>query len=194
MNRILFVCTGNTCRSPMAEGLMRKILADEGLAGIEVRSAGVAAQDGTPISEHAAFVLKSNGCIGPQRSAALSQSTVEWADLILTMTSAHKRYTIQRFPETVDKIHTLKEYVEADSAAAAKIAEVERLMTDIQLKQALAKPVTDEERSRIVTLQRELPNPDIADPFGGSLQQYESCAAEIHACLIKLAAKLKDAR
>lgn len=194
MNRILFVCTGNTCRSPMAEGLMRKILADEGLAGIEVQSAGVAAQDGTPISEHAANVLKANGCTGPLRSAALSQSTVEWADLILTMTSAHKRYAIQRFPDAVDKIHTLKEYVEADSAAAAKIAEVESLMTDIQLKQALAEPVTDEERFRIAALQRELPNPDIADPFGGSLQEYEDCAAEIHACLIKLAAKLKEAR
>lgn len=194
MNRILFVCTGNTCRSPMAEGMMRKILSEEGLTDIEVRSAGVAAFEGTQLSDHASSVLKSKGCTGPAASTFLSQFLVDWADLVLTMTSSHKRHTIQLYPEAIDKVYTLKEYVMDDPQDADKISQMESLITEIQLKQALSEPVTDEERARLMMLENELPQPDILDPFGGSLRQYERCAQEIEECLIKLAAKLKQNR
>ncbi|WP_426450443.1 low molecular weight protein arginine phosphatase [Paenibacillus sp. S-38] len=192
MKRILFVCTGNTCRSPMAEGLMRRVAADEGLTGLEVRSAGVAAMEGTPASGHAASVLEARGCPAPSASTYLNQSAVDWADLILTMTSSHKRHTIQLYPEAVDKVHTLKEYVQDDAESAGKLAEVESLVTELQLKQALSGEVTEEERARVRMLQQELPSPDIADPYGGPLRLYEACAQEIEDCLRKLAAKLKS--
>lgn len=194
MNRILFVCTGNTCRSPMAEGMMRKILSEEGLTDIEVRSAGVAAYEGTPLSDHAASVLKSKGCTGPSASTFLSHTLVDWADLVLTMTSSHKRHTIQLYPEAVDKVYTLKEYVQDDPQLADKISEMESLITELQLKQALSEQISEEERTRMLALQKELPQPDIVDPFGGSIRQYESCAQEIEECLIKLTAKLKQNR
>ena len=60
MLRILFVCTGNTCRSPLAEGLLRIRVHQEGLAA-EVRSAGVSAVTGGPISRNSASILQEAG-------------------------------------------------------------------------------------------------------------------------------------
>ncbi|MFE5324175.1 low molecular weight protein arginine phosphatase [Paenibacillus sp. NPDC056579] len=192
MNRILFVCTGNTCRSPMAEGLMRRLLAEHQLPHIEVRSAGVSAMDGAPVSRHAAAILKETGSDCSMSSSTLSRSLIEWADIVLTMTSGHKQHAIGRYPEFIDKIYTLKEYVDDDPNAADLIAEMESLIADLQVKRALSQQVTDEERARILTLERKLPDYDIADPFGGSLSLYRECAEEIEAALLKLVAKLKS--
>ena len=54
--KILFVCTGNICRSPMAEAMARQILLDKGIQEVEVSSAGTSAADGTPVSEGAYLV------------------------------------------------------------------------------------------------------------------------------------------
>ncbi|WP_284643104.1 low molecular weight protein arginine phosphatase [Paenibacillus silviterrae] len=190
--RILFVCTGNTCRSPMAEGMMRLLLQEQGLQDMEVRSAGVAAYDGTAMSDHAATILKEKGFGEELRSTQLNETLVDWADLILTMTNNHKRHTIQLYPHAVDKVATLKEYVDDKLEAAGKIAEMNSLLTELQLKRALAQPVTDEERARLMTLERELPNQDIADPFGGPVSLYRQCAVEIEEQLHKLVRKLKQ--
>lgn len=193
MTRILFVCTGNTCRSPMAESMLVRMAGERGLAWIDVKSAGVAAAEGVPVSKHAAKVLGSKSCSCDNRSKPLTASLVNWADLILTMSSEHKRHVIQRFPEAMEKTETLKEYVHgADEGAQAKIMEMESLLTDLQLKAALAQPVTEEERTRLLTLERELPNPNIADPYGGTLEVYERCASEIEQCLIRLLDRLQE--
>ncbi|WP_281883200.1 low molecular weight protein arginine phosphatase [Paenibacillus sp. YYML68] len=195
MNRILFVCTGNTCRSPMAEGMMKSLIEKAGLTGLEVRSAGVSAFTGMPVSDHARTVLQEKGCALTDGSKLLDEELVQWADLVLTMTASHKRHTIQLHPEAVDKVHTLKEYVaEGGGKDERTIAELESLLSSIQLKQALSEPITDEERMRIIALEKELPSHDISDPFGGPYSLYAACAEEIEEGLHKLVDKLKRLR
>ncbi|MBD0384347.1 low molecular weight protein arginine phosphatase [Paenibacillus sedimenti] len=188
--RILFVCTGNTCRSPLAEGLLRIRVHKEGLAA-EVRSAGVSAVTGGPISRNSALILKEAGFEEQMSSLSIQESEVKWADLILTMTVGHKRSVIQRFPDAVDKTFTLKEYVEDDPLILQAIEEREQLVTELQLKQALAQTISVEERSRIFKLENTIPDYDISDPFGGSMNIYRQTAEEIGNSLDKLIEKMR---
>ncbi|MED1469071.1 low molecular weight protein arginine phosphatase [Bacillus salipaludis] len=106
MRRILFVCTGNTCRSPMAEAILK----NKNLEGIEVRSAGVFAVDGNEASAHAKQVLEENQIVHNHQSSLLSGEEVGWADLILTMTGSHKGAILNYYPESAAKLFTLKEF------------------------------------------------------------------------------------
>lgn len=106
---ILFVCTGNTCRSPMAEA----ILTAKNLDGVEARSAGIFA--GTaPLSENAQSVLNQQQISFSHTSKPLNIENLEWAELVLTMTNSHKMAILQAYPETATKLFTLKEFA-ADS-------------------------------------------------------------------------------
>ena len=90
--RILFVCTGNTCRSPMAEGIAREILRERGWNHVEVRSAGVAAFPGSPISGGALRAAGRHGVsLEDHRSTPLTGELVADSDLILTMSAGHLR-------------------------------------------------------------------------------------------------------
>lgn len=88
--RILFVCTGNTCRSPLAEGITRDLLDRRGWDHVEVASAGAYAAAGAPASEGAARVALRHGLdLSEHRSTPLSPGIVDAADLILVMASSH---------------------------------------------------------------------------------------------------------
>ena len=189
MKRILFVCTGNTCRSPMAEAILRELARGRNKE-LEVRSAGVSTVDGLPVSVHAQTVLRRIGIARTGTSTALDGGSIGWADLILTMTTGHKRHLLQRFPQAVDKTYTLKEFVDSDEAVLDDIAELETLYTEWQMKQALGQQLTQAERSRLLELEQRIPGFDIADPFGGPIASYEESAAEIEAALKKLLDKL----
>ncbi|MEX2414797.1 MAG: low molecular weight protein arginine phosphatase [Paenibacillaceae bacterium] len=178
MKRVLFVCTGNTCRSPMAEGFFR-LLAEESGLDVEVRSAGVSAVEGMQISTNAAAILRDKGAIPAVTSRELSAELTEWSDLILTMTTSHKKEVIQQFPDAVDKTFTLKEFAWNDAITRAKLEAREQLISDLQIKQALQQPITAAEKKQLLELEKELPDMDILDPFGRHLAVYRDCAAEI---------------
>ena len=103
---IFFICTGNTCRSPMAEAIMKA----KKLDGIEIRSAGLFAGGG-PISEHARTVLAEQGIETDHESRSVVSEDIEWATIVLTMTKSHKEALIRSYPGAGHKIYTLKEYV-----------------------------------------------------------------------------------
>ena len=87
---LLFVCTGNTCRSPLAEGIARRMIAERGLADLTVSSAGTSAWPGAPASDGALLVSLEHGIdLSEHRARMLAPDQVAGADLILTMGPHH---------------------------------------------------------------------------------------------------------
>ncbi len=91
MRKILLVCTGNICRSPLAAALMQRALTERGVDGIDVSSAGTGAWDGAPVSEGAYLVGLEQGLdLSGHRARLLTRDVVEQSDLILTMARHHR--------------------------------------------------------------------------------------------------------
>ncbi len=170
IRKILFICTGNTCRSLMAEYLLKKMAKEDGIE-IEVRSAGVSAGMNSQIPALTLMVLGKEG-ISPDDHVVtpLTTTLVEWADLILTMETPHLNRVIGIAPEAKGKVFLLTEY------AIDGNAETQR-----------HKVTVNTGRFAAFGNERGLP-----DPFGGSREAYETCLAQIKECLGRLVMVLKD--
>lgn len=111
MGLILFVCTGNLCRSPMAAGLLRQRLAQDGLdKRYTVQSAGVWAADGQPASANSVTVMTERGVdISDHRAQLLNANLVAEADLILVASREHQQMIANTWPQYRWKVHRLSE-------------------------------------------------------------------------------------
>src|SRR6058998_3029281 len=88
--RILFVCTGNTCRSAIAEAIARKVIIERGLSDVELSSAGTSAWDGAPASDGALLVgMERSLDLSQHRAQTLTRDLVRSADLVLAMGPHH---------------------------------------------------------------------------------------------------------
>ena len=110
---ILFVCTGNTCRSAMAEGIFKKMLKErtEDDSKFNIISAGISAFPGmSPTSEAISVMFEQDIDISQHRTQTLQEELIKKADLILVMTNEHKEYIHKEFPFAQNKIFLLKKF------------------------------------------------------------------------------------
>ncbi|HET7558925.1 MAG TPA: ribose 5-phosphate isomerase B [Limnochordia bacterium] len=110
--RVVFICTGNTCRSPMAAALTRRHLRDSTLAAdFEIESAGLYAAKGEPAAEGARRALQEwRISLAEHRSQPITAAMVARTDLFLTMTAAHRDLLVDLYPEARGKTHTVAEF------------------------------------------------------------------------------------
>lgn len=119
--QLLFVCTGNTCRSAMAEAAARKLIANtpDQYDGFTVNSAGVMCAGPSPASRYAIMAAEQNGAdLSNHTAKQVTENLLEQADYIFTMTRGHKQMLERMAPQYRDRIFLFNAYAEGYPDAA----------------------------------------------------------------------------
>jgi protein-tyrosine phosphatase len=157
--KVVFVCTGNICRSPMGEAMLRHELAARGCTGVDVSSCGTWGLAAQPATADAVTTLGDRGIdLAAHRSRALDAAEIAAADLVIAMTSVHVREIAAEVPDALPKVRLMKEIVELDLEPGEGLAGL----------LAATRPPS----------RRSL---DVDDPMGLPSRAYERAAGEIEA-------------
>jgi len=117
--RLLFVCTGNICRSLMAERLALKLAADRGLS-VEARSCGIAAESYFTPPPEVAAALRPSGCDpSSHRPQLVGRELLRWCDVALVMTRRQREAVLDQYPEFTGKVRLLRAYAGLDDSDVA---------------------------------------------------------------------------
>ena len=174
--KILFVCTGNVCRSPMAEGFLR-YEAERRNLDIETRSTGTHAWNGRAATIEGRKVMNEHGVsIDDHRTIELNADLVRWADLLIGMSREHVRDTVRTFPEAMDKTYTMKGLLEILGSLPPYTQTVAWLDAAASMRQR-AESIDDA---------------DIDDPIGEREAAYRRVAAEVRELIERFAEGLEQ--
>ena len=163
---ILFVCTGNTCRSPMAMTIARHLIEHDAVYGQVIgciASAGMSAHDGDPATPQAQNVMLGMGMgdLSQHRAQKLTAELVDWADYVIAMTWDHSVKAVERYDNGSTKFCTLGEF---SGEGKSKVVGGINIDPGDSIRWKLG---------------------DVPDPFGGNIATYTKCAKLIHWYLIK---------
>lgn len=119
---IMFVCTGNICRSAMAHWMLMKKIQEKNIKDINVYSCGIYAQTGDGPTYEAINVMEKYGIdLKKHRATNIRYSNIEEMDLILCATNSHKIAVLDLYPNLKEKVFTLKEYVDYNKESHKKV-------------------------------------------------------------------------
>jgi protein-tyrosine phosphatase len=187
MTSILVVCTGNVCRSPIAEGLLRNALVERvGQGAPRVSSAGTAGWEGRPAMPESVEAARERGAdIAEHVAREVTGRMVEGADLIVTMAREH-RDALSRFsPETAHKTFTMKELVRILDSLPAPPGDIDT--------RALVERTEAAGEARRGGFGGNPADEDVADPLGLPLESFRAVAWELDEWLHRLTVGLYGA-
>ena len=189
---VLMVCTGNICRSPLAEQLLRAQAAAASLP-ITVTSAGTGAMVGREMTAQAAELSAQYGALSTDHAPSqLTESIIASADLILTATREHRAAVVSMSPKAIRRTFTLTQFARLAPTLVSLAAETAPPVEPLSTMVELVETPTDHLKSLLThaAVARSLISPpanptddDITDPYKQSQSVYDDVAAEIHTAI-----------